>query len=1642
MFQLDTANWPDGDSEMASRIRTHDWAATSLGPICDWSPSLRTAVGIVVGSGHAMQLAWGPERVIIYNDAYAPMLGARHPGALGLPLRKAWPDVWQQIEPLVARAFRGETVRFEDFPLTMSRHGHAEETWWNFSYSPVRDESGAVAGLLNVTVDATPKIRADRAEAILRKSEERQAFLLKFSDALRSEPDADAVAARALAMLAEQLALDRCYINFYRPDDDEADFPYQIGNDSVPPLPPTVRLSDFPDAYERVLHGTFVLNDDLERRASSQAERVNSTALGMRAMLASTVRRGEKNPLCSLAAVSSRPRQWSQAEIALVEEAAERVWAAMERARADAALRESEEKYRTLFESIDEGICVIELIEATDGNACDFRYIDVNDAYGRQSGLGDVTGKLGSEVVPGAETYWHEAYAEIVRTGESKRVENYNHDTGHWYTIYASRVGGSGSRRVCVVSQDTTERRKREERQAFLLKLSDAIRPLVDAEGIRQTAANVLGEHLGASRVAYAEDGGDGESFIVYRNYVDDVPDMAGRYRYADFGGDILAQLGSGENRIQPDLANDERLSARERQSFAQAGIGASLNVPLVKGGRLVAFLGVNYKAAHVFLPEEIALVEETAERAWAAVERARAEAALHESDERQAFLLKLSDALRPIAEPLDVPHVASCILGEHLGADRVAYAEFDADEDTARLLSEYRGEGTAPLPQDHYRWSDFDPIGHARGKLGLSVSRADVQQSSDLTAAQKAVFEAVGFRALVNVPLVKSGRLLALLTVHWERPHEATNAEIYLVEETAERTWAGVERARALAALQRSEEEYRSLFTSMGQGYIEVELVRDADGRATDYRYVRLNPAYERLTGIPAAQAVGRASLDVIPDLSQVWVETFADAVARGTPQRFDYEEKALGRWYRIATYPHDGDRLTVLAEDVTEEKRAQAMMKRSEERLRALVTAGAYSIYRMSPDWRLMFQLEGGTLAATVEPIEYWIEKYIPEEDLPQVRAAIEQAIRTKSLFELEHRVRVADGSIGWVASRAVPLLGPRGEIVEWFGTGTDVTSRKRAEGAMRESEERFREFGENSSDALWIVDAHKLRLEYLSPAFERIWGESREAVMADTGRWAELVHPDDRARAAEAMPRLLSGEAVVSEYRIVRADGEVRWIRDAGFPIRQDGVVKRGGGIAQDVTELKHAESAVRHSEERFRQFGEASQDVLWIRDAGTLQWTYLTPAFETIYGLSREDALAGENFSNWLDLVVPDDRALASACIERVRNGERVTFEYRVRRPADGEIRWLRNTDFPIRDVDGRVASIGGIGHDVTGLKRIDLALAAAEQRQRSLVEGIPQLVWSASQPGWWKWASPQWTSHTGQSDADSHGWGWLDMIHPDDREDARAAWDRATDAGGFDVEYRVHDAHDGYHWFQTRATPVRDDRGSIIEWIGTSTDVDNLRQLQERQRVLVAELQHRTRNLITVVAALSHQTMRDAGSLEEFDQRFSDRLSALSRVQGLLSHLTAGSRVTFDELLRSELTALGAPDGKVTLDGPANVPLRSTTIQTFSLALHELATNALKYGALAAPEGHLTIRWKMTDGTARDPRLHVDWRETGVLIEQIDDRPRGGGYGRELIERALPYQLDAKTTFEIAADGVHCTIELPISTASASMRRSS
>ncbi len=214
-------------------------------------------------------------------------------------------------------------------------------------------------------------------------------------------------------------------------------------------------------------------------------------------------------------------------------------------------------------------------------------------------------------------------------------------------------------------------------------------------------------------------------------------------------------------------------------------------------------------------------------------------------------------------------------------------------------------------------------------------------------------------------------------------------------------------------------------------------------------------------------------------------------------------------------------------------------------------------------------------------------------------------------------------------------------------------------------------------------------------------------------------------------------------------------------------------------------------------------------------------------------------------------------------------------------------------------------------------------------------------------------------------------------------------------------------------------------------VQTTRTLDALKKSEDRLKVLVGELQHRTRNIFGLIGAIARQAIRSSTDLEDFRPRFLNRLDALARSQTLLTKITEGQTVTFNDLLTTELNGLGAFDSgkeRVRLSGPSDVALPPKTIEALALALHELGTNALKYGALGQPSGTLDIAWRL-DG--EEGVLHVEWKESGVdLADRADPERRNGG-GRRLIERVLPLQLKARTDFDLESDGVRVVLTVPV-----------
>ncbi|HVG49695.1 MAG TPA: PAS domain S-box protein [Rubellimicrobium sp.] len=453
-------------------------------------------------------------------------------------------------------------------------------------------------------------------------------------------------------------------------------------------------------------------------------------------------------------------------------------------------------------------------------------------------------------------------------------------------------------------------------------------------------------------------------------------------------------------------------------------------------------------------------------------------------------------------------------------------------------------------------------------------------------------------------------------------------------------------------------------------------------------------------------------------------------------------------------------------------------------------------------------------------------------------------------------------------------------------------------------------------------------------------------------------------------------------------------------------------------------------LRTSEEHFRLTVEAATDyAIYITDDEDRITDWL-PGAEAVFGWSAEEAVGQPGAI----IFTPEDREAGQPEWEvetARREGCAPNVRWHLRK--DGALVFIDGSVWALHDHSGAPAGFLKIGQDVTERRRADEQLRASEARSRALGELVPALLWQTDASGDQVTLNPRWLEHTGQTLEETQNGGWLDVVHPEDRKATERRVAEAYRSGEpLDLQFRIQGSDGDYRWFLVRKFPARDADGEVIQWFGAATDIHDLHQLQERQGILVAELQHRTRNLMAVVTSIAHQTMVRTGPTDAFREAFDHRLAALARVQGLLSRADQ-EPITIRALVKLELDALGAEEGeRVRLDGPF-VRIRPTIVQTLALAVHELATNARKYGALSDEEGHLVVEWHLKE-VEGERRLHLEWLEDGISPSEPAEPSSAegwGGYGRELIERALPYALDAQTSYELGPTQLRCMINLPL-----------
>jgi PAS domain S-box-containing protein len=301
------------------------------------------------------------------------------------------------------------------------------------------------------------------------------------------------------------------------------------------------------------------------------------------------------------------------------------------------------------------------------------------------------------------------------------------------------------------------------------------------------------------------------------------------------------------------------------------------------------------------------------------------------------------------------------------------------------------------------------------------------------------------------------------------------------------------------------------------------------------------------------------------------------------------------------------------------------------------------------------------------------------------------------------------------------------------------------------------------------------------------------------------------------------------------------------------------------------------------------------------------------------------------------------------------------------------------------------------------------------------------VWTTDPSGYCTYLNRSWYELTGQTPETGLGFGWLDATHPDDRPQAEAAFLAANAQGApFRVEYRLRGRDGDYRWAIDAAAPRFGEDGAFLGYIGSVIDITERKRMEEHQNLLINELNHRVKNTLATVQSIAAQTLRNAPTTEQARESFESRLLALSRAHDVLTRENwegAGLR----EIVEQALEPYGHHrEKRLHLTG-RDIRLSPRMALALAMALQELATNAVKYGALANGTGEIEIGWK-TDRKASPPMLRLRWEEKGGPPVTP---PQRRGFGSRLIERSLAHDLGGDVRIDFAPTGLVCTIDAPV-----------
>ena len=637
-----------------------------------------------------------------------------------------------------------------------------------------------------------------------------------------------------------------------------------------------------------------------------------------------------------------------------------------------------------------------------------------------------------------------------------------------------------------------------------------------------------------------------------------------------------------------------------------------------------------------------------------------------------------------------------------------------------------------------------------------------------------------------------------------------------------------------------------------------------------TDLRYVRINERLAEINGFSVAEHLGKTVREIAPDLADDVEPLLRQVVETGepmlnieikgeTPAQPGVERVWKANWFPLRNPSGEVVGINIVAEEITERKQAEAALQESQAQYYQLFEAMDdgfcvcellldeegqpydYRFLEVNPafeDHSGLKEAAGKTMHELVPNMEsYWVESY-------------------RGVALMGERIRFEQGSevMGrWFDVYAFPFgpLGSRQFAIQF----KDITARKRAKEALRESEARFRSFTNHAPALLWVTDPAG-QCTYLSQAWCDYTGQTEETGLGIG--WLKAVHPDDREAAGDIF--LSSNERQVPfqlEYRLRQRSGDYRWAIDAGTPrYDENGEYLGYVGSVTDIHDRKVAEEALAQSKEKIERQRQQLQTLF--EQAPVAIAIYRGPeqtielanaAMCALWGRSTPEVLHQPFVEALPELAVQGYKDVQDTVF---RTGESYTGQEvpitvnRADKPHQGYYSFICQA---LRDESGNVTGLMVVATEVSEQVKARRKVEDSEKRFRTLLESIPQMTWTNQPDGSVNFYSQRWLDYTGFTLKELQGWGFQSIVHPDDLPDMLLAYQRALETHQTFAHENRFKRHDGtYRWHLSRSEPLRDEDGQVILWVGTSTDIDEKKVTEEALAHSNREIERQRRQL--------------------------------------------------------------------------------------------------------------------------------------------------------------------------------------------------